>query len=302
VVLATDTLEAIRETLSHLRGQTEAGKLELIVVAPTGAVTLEAPAPELAGFHSVQLVEGDPRVSLAAARAAGVNAATAPVVTFAETHCFPEPRCAEKLIERHRGPWAAVGPEVDSANPDSAIGWAVLLIGYAPWVAPARAGPADHLPGRNSSYKRSVLSDYQDELPLLLDSESILHWDLRARGHRLYLQSAARVRHRSITRLSTATRESFQTGRAFAGLRAKRWTPPRRAAYAVGSPLLPIVRLGRIVAYCLRKGRARVALRALLALVILLLCNAAGELVGYLAGDSDSMRKQLASLELGEDR
>lgn len=297
VVLSTDEMETIQETLSHLRAQTASHQLELIVVAPPAAVT-EAQIAELAGFHSVRTVEHDPRASLAAARAAGVGAARAPLIAFAETHCFPEPQWAEALIEAHRGPWAAVGPEMDNENPTRAISWANLLIAYGPWVAPASRGPTDHLPGRNSCYKRSVLLDYAEELAHLLDAESIIHWDLRARGHRLYMNPAARVRHRNTTRLRPATREMFLSGRAFAALRARRWTPPRRAIYAVGSPLLPPMRLARIVAGSWRRGRARVALRALPAMAWLLAISAAGELVGYVGGGGDSMRRKMASLEL----
>jgi GT2 family glycosyltransferase len=231
-----------------------------------------------------------------------VRASTAPLIAFAETHCFPEPRWAEVLIEAHRGPWAAVAPEMDSENPESAVAWAVLLIGYAPWLAPARAGPRNHLPGRNTCYKRSALREHEDELTVLLDSESVLHWKLRARGQQLYLQPAARVRHRSITSLRTAVRETFLSGRAFAGLRARRWGLPRRAGYALGSPLLPFLRGARILAACRRRSRTAEAVRALPALIVLLSCSAAGEFVGYLAGDSDSMRRRLATYELPSDR
>ena len=47
-----------------------------------------------------------------------------------------------------------------NANPKSAISWANLLIEYGPWLDPAPAGKASHLPGHNSSYKRDVLLGY----------------------------------------------------------------------------------------------------------------------------------------------
>ena len=45
----------------------------------------------------------------------------------------------------------------------------------------------DYLPGHNSSYKRDVLLGYGDRLESMMESETVLHWDLRAKGHRLYL-------------------------------------------------------------------------------------------------------------------
>jgi cation diffusion facilitator CzcD-associated flavoprotein CzcO len=115
VILPADRLETVRESLEALRAQTVAGRIELVVVGPaTGAIEEVA---EQAGFHSVLAVEHDLLPSLAAARAAGIVAARAPLVALAETHCFPHPEWAEALIETHRAPWAAVGPVVENENP-----------------------------------------------------------------------------------------------------------------------------------------------------------------------------------------
>ena len=90
--------------------------------------------------------------------------ASAPIVVFTEDHCFPEPEWAAALLARHAEPWAAVGPVLRNANPETTVSWADLLIAYGPWLAPGVAGPKDHLPGHNSSYKTSVLREYGDRL------------------------------------------------------------------------------------------------------------------------------------------
>ena len=43
------------------------------------------------------------------------------VVAFGEEHCFPEPGWAQALIDAHREDYAAVGPAMHNANPDTIV-------------------------------------------------------------------------------------------------------------------------------------------------------------------------------------
>jgi hypothetical protein len=299
VILATDGVPPARRVISHLQAQTARDRLELVLVTPSA--NLPGEVPELPGFQSVKFVEADTTSSTPAARAAGVRAATAPVVVMAETHCFPEVGWAEALIAAHRGPWAAVGPEIENENPNRPTSWGNMLVDYSPWVAPAGRGPVEDLPGHNTSYKRSLLLVYGPELDRLLESETVMHWDLRSRGHRLFLEPAAKVRHRNVTRLAASVVEHFHNGRVFGALRARDWSPARRAAYAAGCPLMPLLRLSRILRHARRAGWARVLARALPVMLAALCAHAAGELVGYAAGSGNAVRR-MAPYELHRDR
>lgn len=300
MILVTDGLETAQETLSHLRAQTAAGRIELVVTMPGGEAT-ENGDRALAGFHSTRVVRSDPQNGTAVARAAAIVQARAPVVVLAETHCFPEPEWADMLIAAHREPWAGVGPEIHNENPDKPISWGNLLVDYCSWLAPATAGPADDLPGHNSSYKRALLLDYGDDLSRLLESESILHWDLRARGHQLYVEARARTRHRNITRFVPAALEHFHNGRSFGGLRSRDWHPARRIFYAAASPLIPIVRLGRILREIRRKKRQDLLPEVLPSVLGSLVAHGAGELMGYLMGSGRSA-EEMAKYEIYRDR
>ncbi len=300
MILATDGLELAEEVLAHLGAQTAAGRIELVLVTPRASV--EPTAIEgLTGFHSVRVVEAETRRSLASARAAGVAAAAAPVVAFSETHCFPAPDWAELLIEAHRGPWAAVGAEFENDNPGRAASWANLYVDYGPWVAPARPGPAPDIPGHNSSYKRSLLLEYGDALPELLEAESIIHWDLRAQGQRLYLEPRAKLRHRNITRFPPFVVEHFLNGRCFGAVRSRNWHPARRALYACAVPLVPVVRLRRLLRDVRRSERRREFMpRALPMMFASLLAHALGELTAYAIGPGQAA-SDLSSYELDRD-
>jgi glycosyltransferase involved in cell wall biosynthesis len=299
VVIVTDAYETIRKTVRHLRAQTVASAIELVIVAPDGQLDLDE--GEVAELHSHRVVEiGDIR-SLSWARAPGIRAASAPIVALAESHAYPEPEWAERLLAAHDGEWAAVGPAVYNANP-SVVSWINLLIDYGPWLGPARGGEMRDLPGHNSSYKKELLIGYGGRLESMLEAEIIMHADLRARGHRLYQEPAARMTHVNVTRTASWIGERFQTGRRFASARGAVWPGWRRAVYAAGSPLIPAVRLRRLLRDAARVGAGR-ELRGYgyVLLVLALMVSAAGELVGYALGSGDSMYA-LSRIELHKER
>ncbi len=284
ILVAPGGYHPLRTTIGHLRTQTGRHQLEIVIVSPS-TEPVELDQDELACFHSMQLVKVDPGVSPAGARAAGIRGARAPVVVLAEDHSYPDPGWAEALIAAHQGPWAVVGPEVGNANPASAISWANLLIEYGQWLSPAPAGERDHLPGHNSAYKRDILVGYGDRLEAMLEAESVLHWDLRARGLKLYLEPAARTRHLNVSKLSSLADMRIAGGRLFAGWRAKGWPWPQRLARMAGASLRPVLGMRETLPEIRRSGLSRDLFpRILPALLLALALDGLGRMIGYAFG------------------
>jgi len=76
----------------------------------------------------------------------------------------------------------------------------------------------------------------------------------------------------------------------------------KRVAYAIASPLIPVVRLVRIVSMLASSGRYSFLLpRILPALVTCLAADGLGELVGYVAGPGSSPEK-LGAIEFNRRR
>jgi len=301
VVVTPDRFATVRKTVRHLRSQSISARMEVLIVAPT-AEGLGLDESELREFYAYRVVEVGHMRSTARARAAGVRAASAEVVALVEDHAFPAPGWAEAIVKRHAEGWAAVGPVMTNANPRSATSWANLLIEYAPWLEPSEAGGREHLPGHNGSYKRALLLGYGERLEAMLDAESVLHWDLRSRGHKLFLEPRARTFHQNFSAFAPSLALRFNGGRLFASSRARGWPAWRRALYACASPLIPFVRLARIVGELTKPGRPRHLLPKLLpALLALLAFDGAGEFVGYALGAGDSMRR-LSDMEFHRGR
>ncbi len=293
VILPAKSRATIEATLEHLRAQTVRGWVELVVVTESEA-RLELDAGALADFNKVRVVEIGPFERLSQAVGAGIRAATAPLVVVAEDHSYPEPEWAEALVRRHEEPWDAVGPAIVCANPESLLGWVDLLMGFGRWVERDEAMEEDALPGHSCSYKRDVLLGYGGALEDLIEIECLLHADLRRRGRRLYFEPAARTRHVNITRPSSWISNRFLGGWVFAVLRSREWSRRRHLLYVLGSPLLPAVRLARIARDLRRIGRRhRLVPRILPALLLGVVVESAGELVGYALGARVAVRKPL---------
>lgn len=293
VLSSPDTFQTIQATWRHLRAQSSAHQLEIVIVAPSAARLGAVPDD---GFWGVRVIETGSLRSVGAANAAGVRSARAPVVALAEDHSFPEPGWADALIRAHREPWAAVGPGVGNANPSSRVSRADFLIAYGRWAEPAAARIENHLPGHNSSYKRDLLLAYGEQLETLLEAETVLHWDLCHRGHQLYLESAARTRHLNFARLGVWLRVQFLSGRMFAATRAGPWSAPRRALFAAATPLIPAVRLWRILRLVGRRRPAGFAPDLVPVLLLGLVLDGAGQLAGCVAGPGGA-RERLVRYE-----
>lgn len=301
IVITPDDFTSIRKTIGRIKAQNVRERLEIVIAAPSESA-LHLNEADLEGFHGFTVVEVGSMASTARARAAGVRAASAPVVAFVEDHAFPVKGWAEALIAAHRQPWAAVGPVIANANPRTLTSWVNLVIEYAPWLDPCPGGRAEHLPGHNGSYKRAVLLDYGATLESMLDAESILHWDLRAKGHELYLEPAARTFHQNFSATFPSAPLRFNGGRLFAASRARHWPALRRLLYCAGAPVIPFVRLGRIMRELRKPGRRRDLLPRILPLLVAALAvDAAGEMVGYALGEGDAMRK-LSAMEFHRHR
>jgi hypothetical protein len=218
-------------------------------------------------------------------------------VTYAEEHAYPAPGWAEALIKAHRQSWAAIGVGLANANPGNMISWASLFTDFGPWVEPAEAGEISHLPWHHVAYKRAVLTEYGPKLEAMLETESILHKDLQARGYRLYLESAAKTDHVNISLLSSYLGAEFNGARMFAANRArnKKWPLFWRLFYISKMPVIPFVRLQRVVRHILRSGRGRELLpRILPALIAGLVADALGQLTGYAFGPGNAAQRRVS--------
>lgn len=293
IITSIGSYESVRTVIEHLRRQTVKENLEVIIVSPQ----MDVPESERAGFsdfYSVFFIEADLDRDLYDAWVGAVNKSHAPIVAFGENHAFPEPEWAEALIEAHKGPWAGVGSVIKNGNPDTINSWAQLFMTYGRYTEPIESGETDDLPGHNSSYKRSVLLGYGSDLGYMLIRANIMNMDLRARGHRLYMESKARVDHINVSRTSSIPIDLFYNGWIYTSALAtyRMWSLPKRFLYALLEPLIILKHFRGTSEAMKRAGKWSELMPAALPIIVTgLTAHFVGKLIGYAVAFGNRQQK-----------
>lgn len=293
ILLSLDGGWNLRKALRHLADDRMAAAMEVLLAVPSGQA-LRIPLPDR--FGAFRVVESEDFSSLGRARAAAVRAASTPAVFFTEDHSFPGPDWTEPLLARVGEGFADAGPEVRNANPRTRVSWADAMICYGDYFEPTRSGAARGIAWHNSAYRRDVLLELGDQLPLLLEADSALQQAILARGQRLALEPSAFTLHCNISRPSSHVLALFWGNRLYGLTRAlaERWTLPRRLLYAAAWPLIAAMQFKRAAGHCLRLRRSAVPRLPVLAILILsALAAATGEVAGYLLGAGQTLTRRL---------
>jgi len=278
---------SIQPTVRALSAQSVRENLELIIVATKEkAATIDR--EQLKDLGAFQIIEVDSLPSGAFGWARGIRAARAPVVVLSEDHSFPAGNWARTLIDAHaEDDYFAVSPAVDNGNPQTCTSWANFLLSFVEWYAPDRPATVVAGAGHNTSYKRDVLlAECGENLEAALNPERVLHLDMTARGKKILLDSRTSVAHVNISLPTAYFGMSYAGGRVFGGARAANWNVARTLFYAMLFPLVPFIRLRRLLGYLNTPEKRRKAkfMRSLPLIMIGLFCHAFGEAVGYMAG------------------
>lgn len=298
VVIVTDHYNTIRRVLARLLEQTAISEVELILVLPVGRrdATEEA---RLSGFASVRFVELPSIQPVPSARAAGIRAASAPIVFLGETHSFPHPGFAAALIAAHAEDWDAVVPGIANANPESPWSWASFLMDYGMWYESLPAGPIGGGPTWNVAYRKSVLAEIDSRLDSALGhGDEFAVW-FHGRGGRTWFEPGAKLDHANMPRFQRWAEQRYLCGLLVASSRRSRWSNARRLFYIAASPLIPAViawRLRQTILGLLREHR--LPFGTLPAFVLGTLIRTWGEVVGYARGARPDQQPRMDHFEI----
>jgi hypothetical protein len=291
IVLPIRTAEQGRAFFASIRTSTLRADTELVVVCESRAGLGLREEEVGAGLAALRIVEIGPFSALAAARTAGIVAASAPLVFIGETHAFPEAGCLEALVAAHdRGDYAAVAPVFETTDPHNARAWANLFLSYGYMLEPIEAGRG--VPCYNCCFRRDALLELGEDMRRALASGSLITGDLEARGHAVHREPTARIRHQNVARLGSIIADRVYASRAWAAARAAGWTPRRRALALATTPLVPALLVWRTVrSPQWRHVRGTLPRGTMLALGYTAFWVAVGEALAYAAGPGDAARK-----------
>jgi glycosyltransferase involved in cell wall biosynthesis len=285
-VNGAEYLDACLAALSRQHGLVGA---EVIVADCCGRSTADLVTRK---YPHVRLYSFDERPTIPQLRAFGIARSSGDLVVMTEDHCVPAEDWYERIVAAHaQQPYLAIGGAIENAATERLVDWAAFLCEYSAFVRPLARGVVHDIPGPNVAYKRAALGQIQD----LLDAgrwENFLHARLEERGFELYRDPSVVVFHRKFFALGEFLSQRYHYGRGFAGMRVQAASIWRKAAFVVGSPILPPVIMWRIGSRLFGRRRHRfVFVRAFPLLVLFTLSWALGELVGYVAGPGDSLAR-----------
>ena len=233
-----------------------------------------------------------PGLSVFQLREIGYRLAEGPIVAITEDHVLVPPDWGERYLAAFAAaPTAmAIGGSVENGATDTLIDWASFLIVQAPVVAPIRSGPVGRLSGAvNVAYRAEAL-DVVDDHGGLGTLDGLHQRDLRRSGALLVADDTIRVSHDQSHDLATFTALHFHAARTFAGfLRGEMDGQAWFRLLAVW--LVPYLRLGRAIALLTQRGHGPVVSQAWPIMLWLLYAQAAGHLLGFIAGPGDSPRR-----------
>lgn len=289
VVVMPRGVEELAGALARLDAQTCRDRIEVVLVH-TLARAHEIDAARFGHFRSFRPVSLAVMPTVAAAFAAACQVAAGDVVSLVEDHVLLEPGWAAAVLAAHDRQCAAVAPLMANANPATAISWANFLGSFHEAIGGGVAGPVPCGPGHNTSYKREVLLRYGEELESLYQSERTFHYRLQRDGQAIWYSPDARLAHLNISRPRHALRHAVLGGALFGRYRSRGMRLAERLVRTAGVPLVPPVRLARILRSVRRARVGSIPPAAWAMLGLLLVGHAVGEALGYwnLAGEIEA--------------
>lgn len=239
-------------------------------------------------WPDVRLLSFDEPLSVPELRAAGIAAASAPYIALIEDHCIVRDGWADGLLRWHAQGKQVVGGPIANAVSRRIRDRAAFYCEYSGFLLPVEAGPAHDLPGMNVSYDSAAVAAMQD----LLDEgrwETMLHPRLRERGFGFWIDPSLVIDHAKDFGFGEFASQRYHYARSYAGER-NALIGPRRFAYALAAPLLPLLLARRILGNIGRSDEdRRVAATAIPLVLVYLVVWAVGEAVGYVFGGGRSL-------------
>lgn len=216
---------------------------------------------------------------------AAMRVATGDLILLTEDHCIPRSDWVRVMASASQaGGRAVVGGRVEVAPDASVTDWAFYFVDFFRYAAPVSHGPSPSLTVCNAGYRRAhieaISTFWQKHF-----HETAINDALRERFGDLWMEPASEVMMGRHVELGDAVYERYAFGRLFSCTRIEFVGHGRRLYYALFSPVLPLLILGRMASKASRSAvLTKAFLRALWPLVLMTCSWCWGEWLGYVTG------------------
>lgn len=285
VIGSNNALGSIRECLSALAAQRDA---EIIIVDNSTDGTAEVIKRE---FPHLKLISAPGAALMPELWEAGIRQSNGEIVAITTSHFVPRLDWVEQILRAHDSPYTGIGGAIENDPQADLTCWAIYFCRYSQFMLPFAEREVQHFAGDNASYKRRAL-ELCEQTRRDGFWETLVHIEFAKMGLPMLLTPAIIVQHQKSFDVRGFIKQRFEHGKQFGASRVCRISLPRRCAYILLSPLIPVVFLLRIAREVFgKRGHVGKFLLALPVLTLFLLSWTAGELRGYLESTSPAPQR-----------
>jgi Glycosyl transferase family 2 len=285
VVVASTDSDGLEECLSSLERQRKDTDAEIIIATRCGPQSVQH---IVARYPKVQFLQCPEHATLPLLLRAGIAHSAGDIIAITDSTCTVDHHWFSAILKAHETSCSIVGGAVEVGRCRSKLDWAAYFCEYGQFMHPLTEGSVDELPGNNVSFKRETLSKGRE---FVENGFWKTYWcrKLREDGVPLISAPSMVVYYRKSVRFLPFLIRRFHHGRCFAGMRVARTSIRTRMYYVVGSPVLPILFLARIIRSIASKRRYRKEFALSFPFSLLAIFGwSLGEFCGYLAGPGHS--------------
>lgn len=287
VVAASNDGTLLARCVDALSAQAHPDEVEIIIARDAGRFDDVARTELNRSTPGLRWVEAPPGATVPRLRGLGIAVARADLVALIEDDCVvADGWCRAAMASA--GDCAAVGGSVEPGPYQKPLDWAVYFCEYGRFMLPLPSGPDAPLTGNNVVYSRHALEKLPDAVRLDF-REAFIHAAWQQAGIPTKVTESLVVRNINTWSLRHVTTGPFHHGRAYAAERFGARPTPVRLALAALAVGLPLLKLFRIAAGTLSRGRLTGRLLVAFPWAMIFVGSwSAGEILGCLAGPGDS--------------
>ena len=282
IIASYNARRTIETCLDSLRLQNSSRTFETILVDSSTDGTADLVRQR---YPEVQLITSTSRLFPGGARNVGFKAAQAKIIAFLDADCFVESGWVDAILEAHRTPHYLVSGAVLNGTPEHPVAWAYYFCEFSHWLPGGKIREIREAPGCCLSFKREAYEAYGPFIEGTYSSDTAFHWRAWRDGHKVYLDPAIRVFHRTLYNVREYLNHVAYHRRCYARVKVRetRLGLAGRLAHVGLTPVLPFLLLTAIGTRVVQSRRfLRKCLGCLPLLFAGLCARAWGEFLGFL--------------------
>lgn len=282
IIASYNARGTIEMCLDSLRLQESSRTFETILVDSSTDGTADLVRQR---YPEVRLITSSSRLFCGSARNVGLKAAQAPIIAFLDADCFVERGWVDAVLAAQNPPHYLVSGVVLNGTPNRPVAWAYYFCEFSHWLPGGATRETREAAGCCLSFQREAYEAYGPFIQETYSSDTAFQWRTWQDGHKVHLDPAIRVFHRTLYTVWEYLSHVVFHRRCYARVKLKETGlgMAGRLAHVMLTPALPFLLLMAIGTRVIISRRFFHEFLGCLPLLFAGLCaRACGEFLGFL--------------------